>query len=443
MNMKLTTQTPSCHRELGLLFEQRFIEELKKYYPKTNTTAGTAFKFISDVRIDYKPHEYDLIEIKSHKYFPNQTTLDVFETIMNSGIERTKQSGIKQGLFHQFNEAIKANDGGWTVVIVGCYLQDSRQVFDLWSSDPEEAWNRYSFYKMLLWNGREVRWCHIGAYRFWEEHRMVVQDWDCDYGIQQPLMMLSSSLIDDFSNFSNIDDEISLLEFYQYLELDLTEEELQASVEDVLSSIPTKPLVTENDDSKEELVQGEDMPELIDGISLTELDLQIIKASLESGNDLYETSLLINKSKSYLHVFYTGQSTYRDPKFNKIREWMKRLMKSKEDTNKDQADLISIRQNKIILELQEERKSLNDKVTSQRNQIQKLEAENLNFAFQLGSKVQNISSEGAKAVNLSKLEAAHSKQIAKLEEDLDDALKMVNRFERIIDNLLNQLEEKS
>jgi hypothetical protein len=438
MNMKLITQT-SCHKELGLLFEQRFIEELKKYFPKARTTANTPFKFISDIKIDHAPFEYDLIEVKSHKYFPNQTTLDVFEAIMNSGIERTKQSGIKQGLFHQFNESIKANKGGWTAVIVGCYLQESRVIFDLWNSDPEEAWEKYSFYKMLLWNGRKVVWCHIAAEQFWEEFKEVVS-WDCDYGIQYPLMTLSTSASMDFPNFSHMDDETTLLELYQNLELDLSSEEIEESVRDVLKSIPkTKPTAPSVEPREESIETGE-LPELIEGISLSKLDLEIIKVSLEAGKDLYDTSLLINKSKSYLHCIYSGAGSYNGPKFQEIRAWMSKLMEKQPSTNQD--DLISARQNALILELQEERKSLNETVMSQRNEIQKLKAENLNFAFQLGSKVQRDGLGAPKSTSSAELEATHKKQVASLEEDLADALKMVNRFERIIDNLMDQIEGK-
>ncbi len=440
MNMKLN-EPKTYFKELGLLFEKRFIEELKKYHPRVGGTANTDFMYMADAKYDHGPNEFDLIEIKSHKYFPNHSTLDVFETIMNNGIKRARESGVKQGLFHQFNDCIKSNKCGWSIVIAGCYSQSSKELFDLWEVYPDEAWKRYDFYKMLYWNGRKVKWCHLEAGDFWDTFREVSEEWCGDYGIHQALMMLSTTLKEDFTNYSHEGDDTTLLEFYEHLDLNLSPEELQASVDDSLkvdTHISSTPLSL-------------DLPKLIDGVSLTRLDLSIIETCLAQGKDLYETSVQINKSKSYLHAIYSGASTYNHPKYESIRKWMEALMRKGESVNQD--ELVINRQNEIIIKLQAERKSLQDKVSVQQEEISMIKAENVNLAFQL-----SVSKDARLNVlsppSIDRLETTHQEQImgvkvnhenqiAKLEGDIGDALKMVNRFERIIDNLLKQIEEKS
>lgn len=479
MNMKLEMNS-TCHRELGLLFEKRFLSELKKYFPRCRSTANTPFQYLSDIIYTHTPSEYDLIEIKSHKWFPNSKTLDVISTVMNQGIERSRQSGQGQGLFYQFNQAIKANTGGWTAVIIGCYLQESKTLFDLWSNDPEEAWKRYSFYKIMLWNETHVVWNHVGANRFWEEVRDSAEFGD---GIHTVLHRSTADVSKDLEQCSHIDEEISLEEFYQYLDLDLSDEELTDCVDDVLNNIP-KRLTLENEKIQQDQETENDLPETIEGVSLSKSDFRVIKECFLDGLDFYDTAEKIGKSRSYLQIL----SKNIDPKYKELKDWMNDLLEQgkriKEERGLSQDDLINIRQNEVILSLREELAQTKNEnaslkaensllLATSKNEPQELKVklvdehnkqmrnenrELISLASSLTKQIQSMKNEAKskkaleedsetqvlkEEIQLLKQQINNLRQEnSRQEENLADCLKMGNRYERIIDNLMNQLEGK-
>ena len=148
---------------------------------------------------------------------------------------------------------------------------------------------------------------------------------------------------------------------------------------------------------------------------------QIIKDNLILGKDIYETSILINKSKTYLFNIYQGNGTYSHPKFKAWRLWFHSLLIKCGQLDDPTAELIATKDRRIQ-ELESKTDRQFNKITDLKQKIRDLEVQ------------QTVSTSSKGSINEKK--SSH-------EEDLDDALKMVNRFERIIDNLLNQLEEKS
>jgi len=396
------------NQSVGICFEEAFLEFIKDLGHPTKSTKHTDLEYIADATLR-DGCESIFIEIKSHRTFPNETTKDTFKRICETGIKRSTPQKPR-GLFHQWRRGISRCDHYF--VFVGLYSKDADEhAQDVFNGDVLNNYHHYSL--CWTWKG-QMFWLtipalemfgllarHQGAFRsFISELCDLTSDYSdkcLEYNIDPESTGGNQHDIDIGSVF-DLSDCIYNYDDYQ-IDTSWQEESVK----------------------KSKIKLDDDLPQLVDGITLDKSDFQIIKDNLILGKDIYETSILINKSKTYLFNIYQGNGTYSHPKFKAWRLWFHGLLIKCGQLDDPTAELIATKDRRIQ-ELESKTDRQFNKITDLKQKIRDLEVQ------------QTVSTSSKGSINEKK--SSH-------EEDLDDALKMVNRFERIIDNLLNQLEEKS
>tara|TARA_S200002703_G_scaffold115137_1_gene100687 strand:- start:221 stop:1429 length:1209 start_codon:yes stop_codon:yes gene_type:complete len=396
------------NQSVGICFEEAFLKFIKDLGHPTKSTKHTDIEYIADATIRDDSRSI-FIEIKSHRTYPNETTKDTFKRICETSIKKSTPQK-PSGLFHQWRRGIARCDHYF--VFVGLYNKDADEhAQDVFNGDVLNNYHHYSLY--WTWKG-QMFWLTIPALEMFgllAKHEGAFRSFIselCDltsvYSEKHEEYNIDPRSIGGGQNDIDIGLEFDLSDcIYNY-------EDYQSDPSWETESV-----------KKSNIQLDDDLPQLIEGVTLEKSDFQIIKDSLVLGKDIYETSILINKSKTYLFNIYQGNSSYAHPKFRAWRLWFHGLLIKSGQLDDPTAELLATKDRRIQ-ELESKTDRQSEKIADLKQKIKDLKMQQTVSTSSKGSIIEKKSSH---------------------EEDLDDALKMVNRFERIVDNLLNQIEGNS
>jgi hypothetical protein len=405
------------NQAVGLAFEQTMGKCLKILDPRLKdmrSTKNTDLQYISDFRIDdERGRPTQLIEIKSHRWFSTvDTHQSVLERMTATSIERSKASGKKVGLFHQFDQSQRCLDddrGNFTLVIVGLYDKPGHiHAAGMLSEDKKEhekALDHYTHY-LLIWNfikHADGFSCLLESWRF---HKLIAL-----WGLETALSELEDIGLRHEPELDGAPLQIEMHvpsgNFYP----DAYEEYVRKHYESVYNS--SNPVTSNNkpwyadktfkgfepsSPDEEPLNEDEELPSLIDDVDLSLNDFKDIRDGILADMSLTDISKIIGKSETYL----SGLLGRNHPKYDEFKRWilpiMKRvchqslpdpiryekIMKTSDNTeartsdqsNDGELSKVIQRQNNLILNLQEE-------LNGSRKRIKQLENE-LNQASEQG-----------------------------------------------------------
>jgi hypothetical protein len=144
----------------GKLFEKYLLDEFKKYGYSFISSKHTEHEYTCDAIAD---KEDVMIEIKSHRTYPDDSVKDTFKRLMDRSIESTEES-YASGLFHQWCKGCIY--GGSYFVIVGLYtepaLSHAKAMMD------HRGLSNYHNYDLLWHYKGQTHFCRMTKEKFFE-----------------------------------------------------------------------------------------------------------------------------------------------------------------------------------------------------------------------------------------------------------------------------------
>jgi hypothetical protein len=383
------------HQSCGVFFEKRFLKEIQKIHQAAFSSKGTQYEYVTDIICQavapYRDQAYPVFsedrtifsfyEIKSHKAFHSHSAIDVISKIMKSGIERTVKSENFQGLLHQLTTTATLFPRIPTFAIIGCYTKESNQLYNDWLRDEDKAWASYTNYVMIR--------CIDGV---WETFTMrPEQFWNrFSHGFthSMPRWMTEGctpkcvSLIEFLESLSlpvNIEAYEEFIEVLDRQRRGATWINESKPHELTVEDQPELDVKTEVEAEELDDMKKYNLPSLIAGADMTLKDFKKIQEVLEQGGSLSEASDAIKKSSGYLHGILHHRLDNKG-KYTEFKTWINSMLVIAETESED--DMITARQNDLILsqqaelsQLKEEAARQNDLILSQQAELSQLKQE--------------------------------------------------------------------